>query len=296
MDVTLTLKCNNNCIFCPRKDYLKIVACGSLKEVYQDIIETRRRTNKIILSGGEPTVLKGLLWKTLDLCYQKGFRKVGIITNGRRLKDMDFTRKLVQAGIKDFAISLYSCNEKIHDRVTRRQGSAKQTIAGILNVLRLHQQYNVSLRINIVLNHWNIQDIPITLRRLFLLGVRNFTVAEQIIVDKKYKYLSLQEVKNFLNGLREIDLEGAYLVLRGFPLCFLGNRHFISVSQKGFILRKENPLIILEEQGVDSLVKEEEKKKKYFAKFKELFTRIDRCRSCIAKNTCPGVQKAYLKK
>jgi molybdenum cofactor biosynthesis enzyme MoaA len=293
MDVTLTLKCNNNCTFCPRKDYLKIIACGSLKEIYQDTTETRRRANKIILSGGEPTVFKEL-WSTLDLCRQKGFREVGIITNGRRLKDMDFAMRLTQAGIKDFAISLYSYNEKIHDRITRKPGSASQTIAGILNTLRLCQRYNMSLRINIVLNYWNVLDIPTTLQRLFLLGARNFTIAEQIIVDKKSKHLSLQEVKNFLSSVRKINLEGARLVLRGFPLCFLSNHQIL--SRKGFILREKDPLIILEEQEVDSLVKEEEKKGRYFSKFKKLFTRIDRCHSCIAKNTCLGVQKAYLKK
>ena len=290
MDITLTLQCNNNCIFCPRQDYLKLIACGSLKEIHSDIEKTRFKSEKIVLSGGEVT-LRQDLWSILTFCNSRGFKEIGLITNGRRLKELDFAERLIRAGVKDFAVSLYSANEKIHDGITRRKGSARDTKKGILNLLALSRVYPINIRVNLVLNYWNYEDLPDTLNKLVAWGVRNFIVAEQVIIDAKSKHLSLDEIKVFVKNIQELTLEDTRLCLRGFAFCLFGQSG--GMSAQGIILKEKNPCIILESQEVDTLVKEGGKKKAYMEAFGKLFFRMNKCNFCVLESRCPGIQKAY---
>jgi len=291
MDITSTLKCNNDCIFCPRQEYLKIIACRSLKDIYKDIEETRKRSKRIVLSGGEITLLEGLRG-IIDFCKKKNFREIGIITNGRKLKDLNFARRLIIAGVKDFAVSLYSFNEKIHDLITRTKGSCKETKKGIANILKLSSEYDIALRVNIVLNYWNYREVTKTLDKLISLGVKNFIVAEQIIIDKKTKHLSLKEIVKFLKNIREIELNGSRVCLRGFSSCLFGDDLFFIRDE--IILKRKDPFIISERHGVDTLVKDNRKKSRYLEKFEKLFAKTQRCKSCLFENRCLGIQKAYL--
>ncbi len=293
MDITLTLKCNNNCVFCPRGKYLKTIACGSLKDIYRDIKKTRKQGDKIALSGGEVTLLPGL-GEMAAFCKSLGFKSVGIITNARLLKDIKLAEKLVLSGVTDFAVSLYSFNNKVHDTVTRRKESARETKKGLVNLLRLAKRYPVSIRVNTVLNTWNLHDIPATLKALYSRGVRNFIVAEQMVIDKGSRHLSAKQIREALATLRELKMKDARLVLRGFPFCLLGCDGVLSAE--GIIIRSKDPFILLEKQEVDTLVKSGASKTRYLSDFSRLFTRIASCRSCHLKSKCQGIQKAYIKK
>ena len=291
MDITLTLKCNNNCLFCPRKGYLKTIACVSSKEIYRDIEKTRRVSDEIALSGGEVTLLEDLE-DIVGFCGEKGFRKIGIITNGRRLKDVKFAERLIRAGVKDFAVSLYSWRDKIHDAITRKRGSARDTKRGLLNLFRLSRRYPIGIRVNTVLNYWNCRDLPGTIKTLFSYGVRNFIVAEQVIINREAEHLLAPEIKDALKQILGLTLKNTRLVFRGFPLCFAPICE--GVSPEGFILKKQDPRIILEKQEINTLVKKSSSKDKYLGDFRKLFTHVKKCRDCALKKSCFGMQKAYL--
>lgn len=292
MDITLTLKCNNQCIFCPRKSYLRLIACHSLRQIYKDIEQTRRVSNSLALSGGEVTLLKEeKLRNIIDFCKKKKFNKIGIITNGRKLADPIFAENLICAGITDFAISIYSSNNKTHDRITRINGSCEETKRAIHNILALSFRYDIALRINLVLNNWNYKDIFQTLRHFHAKGIRNFIIAEQIIIDRNTMYLSYKKVKEFLSNIKKIYLNDTRLCLRGFPVCFLG-RHFFYRKNR-IILKNDNPVIVLERYELDTLVKDANKKNAYLDKFKKLFMKTENCNICFFQNQCLGFQKAY---
>ncbi|MBU1076789.1 MAG: radical SAM protein [Spirochaetes bacterium] len=293
MDITLTLKCNNNCVFCPRKDYLKTIACTSLKEAYNDIRKMRLLHEEIVLSGGEVTLLDELP-AIISFCQELGFKNIGIITNGRPLKNIKLAEKYILAGVKDFAVSIYSVDDTIHDLITRNKGSGQDSKRGLANLLRLSVRYPINIRVNIVLNYWNHKDINNTLKALYAAGVRNFILAEQVIMRKKDKHLSLEQITRSLAGIRTLKLNNTRLVLRGFPLC-LPETPDRSVPE-GLILKEKDPLILLEKHEVDTLIKERSRKQKYLKKFEHLFVKVKKCRNCDWKNNCKGFQKLYLEK
>lgn len=286
MDITLTLSCNNNCIFCPREEYLSIISCKSKKNIYSQIKKTRQKSDKITLSGGEVTLMDKII-EMVSFCRQQNFKVIGIITNGRKLKDKKFAEKIIKAGVNDFAVSLYSCKPSIHDKVTRIKGSCLESKKGLKNLISLQEEYAIFLRVNLVFNRENRSDIFFTLERLQEMGVRSFIVAEQIILNKSKNHLNLTDIKKFLSELKKSNLRNSYICLRGFADCL------ISEPFSKRVLREKNPRIVLEPYCLDTLVEKEVKKREYLSRFSNLFIKTERCLKCASGEGCLGLQKAY---
>lgn len=290
MDVTITLKCNNKCLFCPRNKYLKMISCESYPQIYSDIKKTRMVSDKIVLTGGEATLLP-FIFDIIKFCKAQGFQSIGMVTNGRRLSDMGFARKIVALGVNDFAISLYSLKDEIHDSITMVDGSCKETKQGLLNMLRIGFKHPVSLRVNFVLNYLNYKDIFKSIIELYGRGLRHFIIADQLGRGKNEPGLSAVKIKNFLKSLQEIRLKGASFSLKSFPPCFF-KEYNLMVGE--MIVKGRNPVIVLEGQDVDTLVKRENKKRDYLSAFNKLFTKMEKCCRCTFDSQCLGIQKIYL--
>lgn len=289
MDITVTLECNNNCLFCPRQSYLSLIASQSKKELYQDIRKTRAESDKIVLSGGEVTLMPDV-FNVISFCREQGFRKIGIITNARNLRKAEFAEKLVKSGVSDWGLSLYSLKLQIHDRITQVKGSCTETKKGIKNMLKLMKKYSFNLRVNLVLNFWNQDDIFNTLEGLTAWGVKNFIIAEEIMINKG-PHLSLRQISRFLEKIEKSNFKGVNLCLRGFAPCLLKKRQPSFVNDK--VIKRVDPRIIMENYELNTLVKGGSKKEKYLVKFKENFLKFSQCSRCIFFKNCLGLQKGY---
>lgn len=144
--LNLSEKCNNLCLSCPndmnfRKDIIeqKKVIDFIKEKVTKDI-------DRVTFIGGEPTILKNLLF---IIEYTRSLNKTAIIqinTNGRNFFYNGFTNKFLKFNRDklEFHIALYASNAKIHDKITQVRGSFDQTIQGIKNLLNLG--FNVKIR------------------------------------------------------------------------------------------------------------------------------------------------------
>ena len=82
-DVTVTLRCNNACLFCPRTT-LRHVKLRDAEELVPRLEEIRKHSERVTLSGGEVTILPGFV-ELVALCRELGFSDIAMITNGRKL-------------------------------------------------------------------------------------------------------------------------------------------------------------------------------------------------------------------
>ena len=109
--IPFTHKCNLNCNFCwlPQKnrkdfsiDYLKKVISNS-------------NYNKIRISGGEPTVRNGLF----DFIRFIKKRKIisGLLTNGIKLANLDYVKKLKDAGLSGVCFSFNTFNDDVYKKL-----------------------------------------------------------------------------------------------------------------------------------------------------------------------------------
>ena len=191
MDLALTYRCNNNCAHCynARARNFPELSTRDWFEILDHLWELR--IPHIVFTGGEPTLREDL--PDLIQHAEKNGQITGLNTNGIRLADMDFVKKLVDAGLDHVQITLESHLPEIHDLMVRHNGAWEQTVAGVRNVLqtRLYVMTNTTM-----LSH-NSPVIPDTLQFLADLGLPTVGL-NALIYSGRGKYVG--------TGLNEKDL------------------------------------------------------------------------------------------
>ncbi len=166
--IELTNKCNLRCIHCyanssptaedarlKESDYL-----GLLKE------SADLGCRKVQFIGGEPT-LNPSLPRLIKYARSCGMDFVEVYTNARHLSE-----SLIACFVEhkvDIAISFYSHDPAIHDAITQSPGSQ---FATTYNLHKLAHQ-GLSVRVGIIKMPLNEDSIPVTVRYIHDLGVKN---------------------------------------------------------------------------------------------------------------------------
>ncbi|NQS89104.1 GTP 3',8-cyclase MoaA [Patescibacteria group bacterium] len=118
--ISVTDRCNFNCIYCRPYERVKILNRAQLLS-FEEIIEFIRLTarwgiKRIRLTGGEPLIRKDSL-KLVDMISRiKGIKDIALTTNGTRLEK--FARDLKKAKLSRVNVSLDSLNRKKFTRIT----------------------------------------------------------------------------------------------------------------------------------------------------------------------------------
>ncbi len=277
-DVTVTLRCNNRCLFCPRTT-LRHVALDHPGQLRERLAELRLRSDRIILTGGEVTVLDEAE-ELIGLCRSQGFGEVALITNGRRLADPALAERLVGAGLTEICVTVYDLRAEVHDGLTRTAGSLAETLAGLDNVLRLARTEGVAgrregltVRVNTVLCAANADGLPSLVRQLSRRGVRGFLVADAVLSPGFADPLPPDRIRGI--AARVARETRAEVVWRGFPPCTWGDR----------------PPPHTEPQRIETADADEGRLEAYLGEFSGNFAQVDACRRCAVRGTCPGPQR-----
>lgn len=165
MDLALTYRCNENCSHCynarPRsypeldtRSWEKII--GQLWDV---------GIPHICFTGGEATLREDL--PDLISCAEAQGQITGLLSNGRRLSDYDYAKRLRSAGLDHVQITIESARSEVHDRMVRANGAWQDTVAGIRNALDL----GLYVMTNTTLLQANADHIDETIAFLADLGV-----------------------------------------------------------------------------------------------------------------------------
>ncbi|MDQ1280228.1 MAG: hypothetical protein QG670_1491, partial [Thermoproteota archaeon] len=168
MDLAITYRCDNNCVHC--------YAGGPHETKELSTEEWFRVMDKlysigiphVVFTGGEPTLRDDL--PKLVAYTQKAGLVSGLVTNGRRLKDVSYFNSLVEAGLDHVQITLESHEEHVHDKITCTLGSWLETVQGLKNAIA-SPIYTLS---NTTLNQYNVKEITKTIDFLYDLGLRQF--------------------------------------------------------------------------------------------------------------------------
>lgn len=165
MDLALTYRCNNDCAHCynARERNFPELTTEQWFAVLDKCFDLG--IPHIVFTGGEAT-LRHDLPELIAYAESKG-QITGLNTNARRLADMSYVQKLVDAGLDHVQITVESCDEQIHDEMMRLNGAFKQTIQGLKNVLST----NLYVMTNTTMLRSNVHKIPETLDFLADLGV-----------------------------------------------------------------------------------------------------------------------------
>lgn len=168
MDMALTFRCQNNCVHCYAGGSHETEELST--EQWKAVIDRLREIGIFILTftGGEPT-LRDDLPELLQYTQDKGM-VTGLVTNGRKLKDKEYTRTLEKVGLDFVQVTLESHRPEIHDKMTGAKGSWKETVEGIKNAAST----KIYVTTNSTLSKYNASDFTETVDFIKGLGVAAF--------------------------------------------------------------------------------------------------------------------------
>jgi molybdenum cofactor biosynthesis enzyme MoaA len=145
LDLSITEQCNTDCPYCWQTDHTKV---GNLTlEVLSTAIEdlcSWRPPWSIDITGGEPTIWKGFL-EFITLCRNKGINNILINTNAIRLANMNYAKKVVEAGVTAFGVSIDTLNPEKHLELRRFPFSKMQKALDNIYELKKTNRFGVSL-------------------------------------------------------------------------------------------------------------------------------------------------------
>lgn len=202
MDIALTFKCQNDCIHCYAGGPHQTIELST--EQWKKVIDKLSEIGVFILTftGGEPTLHEDLP-ELLEYAQNKGI-VTGLISNGRRLKDEKYVDTLEKAGLDFVQITLESHLPRVHDVMTNSEGSWKDTVKGIKNVVKSE----IYVSTNTTLSKHNADEFLKTIDYLKELGVNAFGCNSLIYsgkastVSEKFT-LTIDELKVLLPMVKE---------------------------------------------------------------------------------------------
>lgn len=167
LTVTVDFHCHSACRFCIVQEGMNYFK-GVPFEKFQKAVDDNGRVpryRRVTFTGGEVT-LEPRLFEYLDYARERGgFEHIRLQTNGRRLSDLGFAKKLVEAGVDEFFVSLHGHDARTQDHISQRPGSFEEAMAGLWNLKSL----GVCIMTNTVITTLNVEhlaDIVETVRPL----------------------------------------------------------------------------------------------------------------------------------
>ena len=173
-DLALLYRCQNHCPHCYVERSREMPSLS--REQWNSVLEKLWHAGipHICFTGGEATLCEFLV-ELVEKAQDLG-QITGLLTNGRRLSDRDFVRRLVAAGLDHVQITIESHVEEVHNRMVGAPGYG-ETLAGLKNALS-EGIYTVT---NTTLTQLNAPQIEQTVEFLHGLGVKAFACNSLII-------------------------------------------------------------------------------------------------------------------
>lgn len=148
--------CNNNCVFCMEEDrdgrYVNNSAMTA--ERVRWILEQNVGAEEACFTSGEPTT-RPELPDLVALARRLGYRRISVMTNGRRLSHLPYAALLAKAGMNRFYVSIHGHTKKLHEGLTRTPESFEQTVAGLDSIAKL-KRFGVELHTSTVITDRNL--------------------------------------------------------------------------------------------------------------------------------------------
>jgi hypothetical protein len=216
----LTNSCNNRCIFCATDHH---ISYRSMEQLRFEICRARESgAERLDLSGGEPTIHPRIadiaaMGKRLkfDLIYLK--------TNGRKLADMNFLRRLMDSGVNEVLVGIHGHNPEVQDALTCRPGSFDEAVLGIRNCLNA----GVKLATLSVVTSMNYKYLPEITKFMFSIVKDHHAFAYCYPTASSYKNFDqivpwYRDVQPYLlETLRLIESCNSTSNLDNIPLCII---------------------------------------------------------------------------
>jgi MoaA/NifB/PqqE/SkfB family radical SAM enzyme len=141
LELNLGKRCNCRCLFCiSAEERDRRGRWAPLARMVRELRGHRcRGFTALSLLGGEPTVYPHIL-DCLRTAQNLGYTRISLCTNGARLADAAFARRLVEAGLTRCGLSIHSHQARVESRLTGVPGILAKKMQAIRNLVALREQ------------------------------------------------------------------------------------------------------------------------------------------------------------
>ena len=208
-------QCDNACEYCETKEEAQT---QSLEDIVQHIDLLDDPTN-LLFSGGEPSLHSELL-PAISYARKRGAKRIKMLSNGRRLADMDFLASLVEAGCRLFEVKLEGATPEVHDGATGVRDSFGETLQGIenLSAFGTDEEYpdGLFVAVRVGVGQANLGDLISLVGMLGSFGIDCITLA------RKSTDFPIREGAQWVaNALKVATLNRTWAQSEGFPPCVM---------------------------------------------------------------------------
>jgi MoaA/NifB/PqqE/SkfB family radical SAM enzyme len=231
--------CNVKCKFCYYIDSLTAKNNKTTEEIKKDVDFLKSKgLDRLDFTGGEPTIRKDIV-EVVRYSRERGFKQVGVITNGFKMADEKFSKELIDAGLNDALFSLHGHNVEVHDKLTQLTGSFER----IVKAMRIVKEQGIEqFRTNTVVNKENYKNLPEMAELLVELKPRiaNFILfnpAEDARLYAQDMMVAYGEAAPYVK--KAIDILKPHvgrINIRYIPLCFMEGyeEHVCNTPQQSY--------------------------------------------------------------
>lgn len=275
--LSVTNKCNNNCVMCTNPDPDKWVQDPGLESMIMRVKKFFAGENTFLeeygdtfaLTGGEPTIFADLVKLMLEINRIKPQVRIQCLTNGRMFAYEKYAKSILSLPLNlELIVPIHGTNEKKHDAITRVPGSFLQTLKGLNNIFRFKKDdHKVELRW--VIHRLNYKEIP----RMVPFAKERFPKVDRVVFiffeiegqaeanikNLRINYYDLSSCMRQLKKMWPFPVEVRFY---HFPLCVIDSQFFP-------LTWRTLP------QGEVVFLK--------------------KCNKCYLKEFCLGIPKAYLR-
>jgi MoaA/NifB/PqqE/SkfB family radical SAM enzyme len=283
--------CNSGCLFCSDVRWTNKTPLDILnKNAEEDLRSMKDKMSRVLFTAAEPTLNEKLVY-FIGLAKKYGYKEIGLITNGRKLKDRKYCESLFKAGLNGINVSLHGSRKEINDRLTRVPGSFEETFIGLCNLSFLKEKYSFNFYVNFLANKLNYFDLQPFLRMIIgfkgINGIVLNTVLPKGQAEKcfeeiipSYRAVGRKIVKTLNDLERESHENTPTIRILGLPPCLLPGQNKRIISHESAITR-----------GHPAKDKRRLIKARWEGKIKGVL-----CKKCKFSRSCSGVWESYIKK
>jgi molybdenum cofactor biosynthesis enzyme MoaA len=293
-ELLLTDKCNFKCLYCrgvrlgfegemPFEEAQRIVYLWAMEGL-----------KNIRFSGGEPTLYKGLL-DLVKVSKGLGIQRIAVSTNGSA--SLDLYRKLFEAGVNDFSISLDACCSSFGDKMAGIEGKWAKVVENIQEISKW-----TYVTVGMVFTPENLSQAKESVEFASSLGVSDIRIIssaqyngaldqlvqiDEKILNKhpilKYRINNYKQGRN-VRGMSTADCGRCYIVLD--DLAVLAGYHFPCII---WLREGGEPIGRMDtnfrQQRLDWFSKHDVKKEPICSKnCLDICIQYNNCADCYAKN------------
>jgi MoaA/NifB/PqqE/SkfB family radical SAM enzyme len=241
--------CNHFCGFCSNPTTPYVHTFDTMKVLVDDFVE--RGYFGVILTGGEPT-LHPELPEIAGYARDNGLH-VRMITNGWRLAERDFAKKMAEAGLQHAHISVYSHRPEVEEKLRGVGKTLDKARAAVDNA----HEFGIAVNINCVINRLNCDHLHETIAfwiehhpqiRHFVWNNLDPSMGRAEVNQDQYLH-KLRDFEWSLNeACRLLEHSGRTFRVEKVPLCYMTEFAHASTETRKIVKGEERIVHFLDDK------------------------------------------------